>query len=65
MKNLKELPKETQKLIVAAFGIGWNEGSINCMSSVKMNDEQILEYLQDIINPQEENCHITLIDSVS
>lgn len=63
MKNLKELPKEIQDIIISAYEIGYYDRDAKLMPYNEDKDK--LDYLQCIIFETETPCELTLIDSVS
>ena len=63
MKDLDKLNKEIQNLLISAYEIGYWDRDSKLMSF--NNQENKIEYLNNIINPQVEECELTLIDSVS
>ena len=66
MKNLKLLSKEEQDLLVSVYLIGHEDGQTNQKPfNNHATNESKIEYLDAILNPETEECQLTLIDSVS
>lgn len=55
MQDLTQLSEQLRKIIAASYQIGHNDGTIQDMAKAKLTDEQIVEYLNNIIN-QEQNA---------
>lgn len=68
MKNLRELPKEIQNIIISAYEIGYNDRECKLAPfNAQILDAEPIEYLDAVINVEQEKeeCLLSLIDSVS
>ena len=66
MNNLKNLPKEVQNLVIAAYEIGyWDREAKLPSFNGETERKNKLEYIDDVLFGQEEEVDVDLIDSVS